>query len=144
MSDAGYEELEARNRQVAGGADIPAYVDDILRDTADALADLRRQRDRARANAEHWARERDEARCPIGLDNNPELCSAGCCFVCVTDALADLRRQATQDALALREAIRQRDEAREAWYAACVRVEAAERERDCYKALAEGASGDRP
>jgi hypothetical protein len=45
------------------------------------------------------------------------------------DALADLRKQARQDALALREAVKQ--------------ITEAERERDRYKALAEGASSGR-
>jgi hypothetical protein len=65
-----------------------------------------------------------DAGCPIGLDNSPDICSAGTCFVCVQDRLADMHRQAAQDALALREAVRQ--------------VERLTLERDRYKALAEG------
>jgi hypothetical protein len=124
------EKHAIRYRAMLGAAPAPAPrtpdaghedIEEALRfhgmaKAANALADMRRQR--------------DEVRCPIGLDNNPELCSAGCCFVCVQDRLADLRKQATQDALALREAVRQ--------------VERLTLERDRYKALAEGASGDRP
>jgi len=67
------EEVEARLHKVAGAAGIPNYVDDILIDASDTIADLRHQLAEARAALEIIAGKRQ---CGDNLMSHVEIARA--------------------------------------------------------------------